>query len=71
MRIIDEQPFEIEFTCVGCKSTLVAEAHDIVGGWDDDQRVYYVTCPTTCGKQHYFERTELPEGIIFQADLKG
>ena len=68
--IIDEQPFKIEFTCKGCGSRLAAKAHDIKTDWINERYTYYAACPV-CGEQRTFERTELPKGVIRQADLKG
>ena len=73
MRVIEEKPFEYEFTCRCCHSQLAAEAEDVVtgrfGSMGDYSREYYVTCPV-CTTIKFIEFAALTPKVQSMADHK-
>lgn len=76
MKIIDEKPFNVQFVCVGCSSTLEAEAEDVTmgrfggdyGGGIGKIR-YYVTCPV-CYTQKFLDEDKVPPKVRDMANRK-
>jgi|GEM_PF-3567571 len=76
MKIVQERPFNYEFTCRSCKSQLIAEAEDVLVGYfganyggDRPERLYYVTC-SVCGTDKTLEDGKVPPKVRAMADLK-
>jgi hypothetical protein len=76
MKIVDEQPFNYEFTCRGCKSQLIAEADDVLVGYfganyggDLPDRQYYVTCPV-CETDKTLKHGDVTPRVRAMADRK-
>lgn len=76
MKVVREQPFNLEFECRSCKSQLVAESGDVQVGYfganyggDTPDREYYVTCPV-CGTIRILKYNELNPKVRAEADKK-
>ena len=74
MKVVNEQPFGLEFVCRVCKSQLVAEIGDVKVGYfganyggDTPDREYYVDCPV-CGTHRILKYNELTPKVREQAD---
>jgi hypothetical protein len=78
MKIVEEKPFEYEFTCGRCKSSYIAEASDIRFGYfggvgyagERGTPRYYVFC-LACGDTHFISLRHIPPKVQELAKEKG